>query len=281
MASSLFKGSLFLSSSLILAFNALPARGVQIDFSNPDGFLTNSHPNNLGATMTYENAITDGSTTLDLLVEVVDSYTEDKLDKNGSISSEIGQINIASSTSTRFKFKLLKANDNTPHTINSIDFFLLDVDGNNSSGGAIEKVTLYSAANYKIVDETPFLTVNDIGDRLEITATNNAVTNPDANTTPNISSNPAPNPDYTLTPDQEKHTINFAYSNVSEFELGYEIIGGSKSRNFQFTGEIFFDEPATPVAFPPVPFEFSPSLGLLLSGGSLLGINYLKKKKQL
>ncbi len=31
----------------------------------------------------------------------------------------------------------------------------------------------------------------------------------------------------------------------------------------------------------PVPFEFSPTLGLLLSGGSLLGLNFLKKSRKL
>ena len=31
----------------------------------------------------------------------------------------------------------------------------------------------------------------------------------------------------------------------------------------------------------PVPFEFSPSLGLLLSGGSLLSLNFLKKSRKL
>jgi hypothetical protein len=52
----------------------------------------------------------------------------------------------------------------------------------------------------------------------------------------------------------------------------------NQNRNFFFTGEVHFDEANQTASFD-VPFEFSPGLGLLLSGGGFLGIKYLKKSR--
>ena len=275
---SLLSISLPILSSIILSSFTSPAYGFQIDFSDPDGNLTNSETDNLGATMTYRNAITDDLTNLDLVVQVVDSYQPDpdKVNNNGSISQDIGRVNIASSSSTRFKFSIVEPVSGTPYTISTIDFSLIDVDGNDSSNGAKEKAILYSPADYTLVEGTPYLNDNNLGDRVEITATNNSVSNPKSSTMPRISS--TEDPINALTTEQEQHAINFKFNNVSEFELSYEVIGGNKSRNFFFTGEVFFDETPSTTSFEPVPLEFSPSLGLLLSGGSLLGIRFLKRR---
>ena len=73
--------------------------------------------------------------------------------------------------------------------------------------------------------------------------------------------------------------FKFTFNDVSEFKVAYEVIGGNSTRNFYFAGDIVFNETTQIVAFQPVPFEFSPGLGLLMSGGGLLGIHCLKKKK--
>jgi hypothetical protein len=220
---SLVKSILLLSGSLVSIGHALPAWGVQINFGNPIGDLINSDSGNLGKTMTYRNAIADGSTNLDLVVEVVDSYSGDS-NKNGNISNNIGQISIAANSSTRFKFSLVKSNTNNPHTISNIDFSLLDVDGNTGTNGAKEKVTLYSTADYTTVTGTPYLTVDEFGDKVEITATNNSVPNLTASTIPSVSS--TVDSTNALTTEQEQHAIRYRYNNVSEFELGYGVIGG-------------------------------------------------------
>ena len=152
------------SFSVIVTFLLFsPAvNAIQIDFSDNSsdpiiGDLTNADLDNYGATMIYQNAITDGGTSLDLVVEVTDSYAPYDATKNGSISGDIGQINIAANSSTKFKFSIVEAGTNIPYAVSNIDFSLLDVDGNNGNNGAVEKVVLYSPADYSLVDGTPYL----------------------------------------------------------------------------------------------------------------------------
>lgn len=71
-----------------------------------------------------------------------------------------------------------------------------------------------------------------------------------------------------LTQAQEEHAVAFRFNNVSEFEIGYEVIGGSDNNgcNFFFAGDVIFNDTTPQITnFQAVPFEFSPGLGLLLS----------------
>jgi hypothetical protein len=181
------------------------------------------------------------------------------------LSCNDGQINIRNTTATTFKFSLVAADTNTPFTASEIDFGLYDID---SSPNAQEKLILYSASDYTLPTTTALIK-QTFSDRLELTS---PLDQPIAN----------PTDSSTLTQVQEEHAVSFRFKNVSEFQIGYEVIGGNSDngRNFFFAGDVVFDNTTPQItSFQAVPFEFSPSLGLLLSGGGLLGIEYLKKRR--
>ena len=78
---------------------------------------------------------------------------------------------------------------------------------------------------------------------------------------------------------QQQHAVNFKFYNVSQFDLGYEYTtGGGPGRNFFFAGDVTIQNLVTTYAA--IPFEFSPGLDLLLSGGGLLDIQYLKQRRK-
>lgn len=251
----------------ILILAATPVYGFQLSFSSATGNLTNGDSNGVGATMRFNDVATDNGTSLDLVITTLDSYNPVNPGNNGSINSNDGQINIRNTTATTFKFSLVEADTNTPFTASEIDFGLYDID---SSTNAQEKVILYSASDYTL-STTTALIKETFGDRLELTS---PLAQPITNPTNSAILNQA----------QEEHAVSFRFNNVSEFQIGYQVIGGSTNvgRNFFFAGDVVFDNTTPQItSFQPVPFEFSPSLGLWLSGGGLLGIKYLKKRKNL
>ena len=278
--------SFFLGSVILISYGC-PAYGFQLDFSNIDqspdindnpttNNLSNGNTDGIGATMIYESVAIDNvnGVTLNLIVTTIDSYSGDTT-KNGNINtsspSADGRINITSGTSTTFKFSLVNAADNSPYVANTLEFGMFDIDGNNNQAGTNprqEKVTLYTSADYTVTDPNNFASIIDDGDRVEILAEDKPVSLP--NDSSQLFSTVA-NP-------QEQHAVKFKFNNISDFELEYEVIGGNSTRNFYFAGDIFFDELTQTVTFERVPFEFSPSLGLLLSGGGLLGMRFLKRR---
>lgn len=255
--------SSWLGFSIFASF-ASPTYGFQLDFSSSTGNLTNGDANGVGATMRFNDVATDNGTSLDLVVTTIDSYQAINTTLNGTAKTNDGRINIANTTNTTFKFSLVVADSNNLYTASEIKFDLYDVDGSNN---AQEKIILRSTSDYTVADSTP-LTIETFGDRVEFTAPLGTTDNPDDSSV--------------LTADQEEHAVSFLFPNTSEFEIGYEVIGGNTSngRNFFFAGDVVFDDtnPETR-SFQAVPFEFSPSLGLLLSGASLLGTQFLKKQK--
>ncbi len=248
-----------------LILGATPAYGFQLDLSSATGNLTNGDSSGIGATMRFNDVATENGTTLDLVITTLDSYSPANSGNNGKINANDGQINIRNSSATTFKFSLVAADTNNPFTASEIDFGLFDID---SSANAQEKVILYSASNYTLPTTTA-LTKATFSDRLELTSPlGQPIDNPNNSTT--------------LTQEQEKHAVSFRFNNASEFKIGYQVIGGGNTngRNFFFAGDVVFDDTTPQItSFQTVPFEFSSSLGLLLSGGGLLGIKYLKKSR--
>jgi hypothetical protein len=252
-----------------VAFNASPSYGVQLNFSSVTGNLTNGNSNGVGATMRFNDVATDNGTNLDLVITTLDNYQFANSDGNGSVNSNDGQINILNRTSTTFKFNLVLADTTTPYTVSAFDFGLYDIDSA-GTGTVLEVLTLSSNNNFNYtLPTTTALTTQVYSDRLVFTSP---------------SSSPIANPtnSATLTQEQEEHAVSFSFNNTSEFQLGYEIIGGNPAngRNFFFAGDVVFDNTTTIVStFQSVPLEFTPSLGLFLQRGTWLGVNYLKKRK--
>ncbi|WP_156114210.1 hypothetical protein [Myxosarcina sp. GI1] len=256
-----------LLSLMIFASGASPVYGVQLDFSSVTGNLTNGDANGVGATMRYNNVAIDNGTTLDMVITTLNSYNVVNTSYNGIANGNDGSINLRNGTSTKFKFSFVKTGTDTPFTVSQIDFGVYDIDG---PADGQEKITLYSTSNYTVTENpATALTIDTFIDRVEFTAPIGEVTNPTDSRT--------------LTQQQEQHSVNFRMNNVSEFKLGYEAVNGNSNfgRNIFFAGDVVFDNSTTVITnFQEVPFEFSPGFGLLLSGGSLLGINYLKKRKR-
>lgn len=265
-------GRCFLLSSVILAASTAPAYGVQLNFANVTGNLSNGDSDNIGATMTYESVADDNGIILDLIVTTLDSYDGDT-SKNGNLNtsseSADGRINITVNTSTKFQFRLVNAADNSPYIADTLEFGLFDIDGQNNNAGTNprqEQVVLYTPASYTVANPNNFESITVYQDRVEFLSQDELVTNPTDSRE--------------LSEAQEQHAVNFVFSDVSEFELGFEVFGGNTNRNFFFAGDIVLDDTATTIeSFTAVPFEFSPGLGLLLSGGGLLGIKRLKRRK--
>lgn len=269
-------GRCFLLSSVILAASTAPAYGIQLDFSTVEGNLTNGDANGKGATMTFEDVATDSetNTTLDLVVTTVSNYTTPKPENNGLVNGNTGdsdadadgRINITSNTSTTFQFSFVEANTTDSYKVDTVEFGLFDIDG--SLADKQEKVILYTSGDYVVTaspNETDLI-ISTFSDRVEFLSPPTPTTNP--TDTRN------------LTSEQEQHAVNFVFENVADFQLGFESINGTNSRNFFFAGDVVFNSNIATTDFAAaVPFEFSPGLGLLLSGGSLLGIKRLKRRK--
>ena len=256
--------SLPLLSSVILASFASPAYGFQVDFSNVSGNLTNGDINGIGATMTFTGVDPDNN--VDLIITTLDNYDSNNPSNNGTINTNDGRINLRNGTSTTFRFSFVETGTTSPFTVSEADIGLYDIDGGSNNQ---EKVILYSTSDYTVAETTP-LTIQTFDDRVELTSPSGDIPNPTDSSL--------------LSQAQEEHAVNFRFNNVSEFELGYEVIGGrtTSGRNFFFAGDVVFDNTTVITTnFQVVPFEFSPSLGLLLSGGSILGFEYLKRRKQL
>jgi hypothetical protein len=254
-----------LFSCALLVFDTSPSYGFQMNFSSVTGNLTNGDSNGVGATMRFNDVGTVNGTALDLVITTLDSYSPVNSTNNKSINTNDGQINIRNTTATTFKFSLVAADTDNPFTASEIDFGLYDID---SSTNAQEKVILYSASDYTLPTTTA-LTKQTFSDRLELTSPLDQATTKATDSS-------------TLNQDQEEHAVSFRFKNVSEFQIGYAVSGGSNTvgRNFFFAGDVVFDNTTPQItSFQAVPLEFSPSLGLLLSGGGLLGIKHLKKRK--
>ena len=263
-----FNRYLFLSSAIIAT--AAPAYGIQLDFSTVEGNLTNGDANGVGATMTFEDVATDitTNTTLDLVVTTLSNYSTPNPGNNGLVNTTSldadGQINITADTSTRFQFRFVEANTTNLYTVDTVEFGMFDIDGNNTRQ---EKVVLYTSGDYTVTalpNETDLI-VSTFSDRVEFLSPGTPITNPTET--------------QNLTLEQERHAVNFVFENISEFQLGFESINGDNSRNFFFAGDVAFNSNTTTTDFTAVPFEFSPGLGLLVSGGGLLGIKRLKRRK--
>ena len=87
-----------------------------------------------------------------------------------------------------------------------------------------------------------------------------------------------------LTDDQERVSGTLLFENTSGFDVAYGTVGGNGNggRTIFFTSNIVFDNgPVTTTGFQPVPFEFSPTLGLLLSGLGMFGLKRFRKQKML
>ncbi len=270
VAESLPNISLPLLSSIIFASFASPAYGVQLDFSDLTGNLSNGDENGIGATMIFNDVASDNETVLDLIITTVDSYEANNLNNNRTVNTNEGEINVKKNTGTTFEFQFVEQDTTTPFTVSQLDFGLMDIDNQGA-----EKVLLLTSGNYTVSGSpTPTsLDISSLDNRLEFQANSTSV---------NEVSNPT---DATsLNAEQEQHSVNFQFNNISEFYLRYEVSSsaGGGGRNFFFAGDVTLDN-TNPVTtnFQPVPFEFSPSLGLLLSGGSMLGIKYLKRRKRL
>ncbi|MDJ0690733.1 MAG: hypothetical protein QNJ41_19760 [Xenococcaceae cyanobacterium MO_188.B32] len=276
---SLSKSSLFLSSSLIVAFNAFPANGFQLDFSNIvqtldtngdpiDNNLTNGDSNGIGATMRFTGVDPDDN--VDLVITTLDAYLPNNPGNNGAINTNDARINIPRGSSTTFRFSFFKKDTIEPLTASEVEMGFYDIDGG-SGDGSQERIILYSTGQYTVSDPTALTVIETAGEKVEFTSPALPIKNPDDSAV--------------LDSTQEKHSVSFKFNNVSEFDIGYQVVNGSsaQNRNFFFGGDVIFNDPdlsTSITSFEAVPFEFSPGLGLLLSGGGLLGVHCLKKKKQ-
>ncbi|MDJ0633983.1 MAG: hypothetical protein QNJ34_12405, partial [Xenococcaceae cyanobacterium MO_188.B29] len=135
--------------------------------------------------------------------------------------------------------------------------------------GSQERIILYSTGEYTLSDPTALTVTETAGENIEFTSPAVAITNPSNSDVLDVT--------------QEKHSVSFKFNNISEFDIGYQVVNGSstQNRNFFFAGDVIFDDPTLSTSitsFEKVPFEFSPSLGLLLSGGGLLGMRFLKRR---
>lgn len=261
----------FLLCSAIISCCVSPAYGFEMTFSAVVGDLTNSDPNNQGATMTFSNVGNDSGTDLDLIITVVDVYQPKRPDFNGIVPTDIGQINIDNQVgSTTFEFKLVETGTSTPFTVSQVDLGLMDIDRLGD-----EIVTLYTSADYTVssgANPTQLDIDDTFMDRVEFrskSGSNGEVTNPTDGAN--------------LSAEQQQYSVNFRFYNTSQFYLGYESTYNAtgNGRNFFFAGDVTLDPTNSVTAYANVPFEFSPGLGLLISGGGLLGINYLKKRRKL
>ena len=257
-----------LSSSMILMGLATSAQAFQLDFTGMvTGDLTNSNSDNNGATLRFGDVATDGETTLDLVITALDTYTLVNASNNGQAGSlNAGQINIARGTSNRFGFQFVEAGTDTPFSASSVEFDFYDIDSN---GVSREFVTLSTDATYEVSDPGG----------LNITTTDGEVTfTPQAlGEVPNLTnvSNP--------TSAQEDVSVSLQFSNISSFELTFgddDPVAQpfAAGRNVFFTSQLIFSDPTTTENFQPVPFDFSPTLGLLLSGLGILGVKSFRKQ---
>jgi hypothetical protein len=264
-----FVNTSFFLSFASVALSASPSYGVQLNFNSVTGDLTNGNSNGVGATMRFNDVANDNGTNVDLVITTLNNYQSANYNTNGVINSNDGQINILNNTSTTFQFDLVEADTTTPYAVSAFDLGVYDIDGTNA-GTVREILTLYSDNNFDYtLANTTALTTQVYGDRVVFTSP----------LSPQIAN---PTDSTMLTEDQEKHSVSFSFNNTSEFQLGYQVIGGDpiKGRNFFFAGDVVFDDTTTTTnTFQSVPFEFNPSLGLFLSGGTWLGVNYLKRRK--
>ena len=262
-----------LSSSIVLVGMATSVNAFQLDFTGTvTGNLTNDNSDNNGATLRYGSVATDGSTNLDLVVTALDTYTPVNAANNGLDQGGLnaGQINIARGTSNRLGFQFVVAGTDTPFTASSVEFDLYDIDSN---GISREFVTLSSDSNYEVS--------NSGG--LNITTTNQEVTfSPQAlGEVPNLTNLSSP------TSVQEDVSVSLLFSSVSSFELTFgddapAPLPFSAGRNVFFTSQFVFSDSTIAENFQAeVPFEFSPTLGLLLSGLGNLGLKRFRKQKML
>ena len=257
----------FLLSTVILASGTSPAYGVQLTLNNLTGKLDNGDANGVGATMTFNDVASDNGTVIDLIITTLDSYTANNINKNTVVNTNEGQINLLNNTGTTFEFQLVEKDTTTPFTVSQLNFGLMDIDRQGK-----EKVILYTSGDYTVSGSpTPTnLDISTFADRVEFQAKSGStgeVKNPtDAEL---------------LSAEQEKHAVNFQFNDISEFYMRYEVGSTGGGRNFFFAGDVTFDDTNPVITSVEVPFEFSPGLGLLLSGGGLVSIRCLKKRKQL
>lgn len=260
------KKSLFLTSSIILAFSGLPAYGFQLNLSGAvTGDLTTSDPNdtNIGGTMRFAEVDPDDS--IDLVITTLSDYLPRNPSNNGSFSTNDARINMPRDSFTNFRFSFVQTGTTNPVVSNEAEIGFYDIDGQ-SRDNSRERIILYSTGQYTVSETSQLVFEQVNGGRIQFTSPATAINNP-ANSS-------------SLAATEENYSIKFTFNNVSEFDIGYEIVGGNSAlnRNFFFTGDVVFDD-TNPVteSFTAVPFEFSPGLGLLLSGGCLFGIKPLKR----
>ena len=261
----LFSG-IFFSIAWLIAFGSIPAWGFQLDFSGTvTGDLTDVNlSDNVGATMRFAGVDPDDD--IDLLITVLDAYNPNTPGNNGTVRTNDGRINMPRNSSTTFKFDFVATGTNIPFEVVEADMGFYDIDGGDADGSQ-ERITLLTSAEYTVTDATN-LTI-DSSDPEAVSFTSTPVSVPNPTNSNNLSSL------------QENHAVNFRFNNISEFKLNYEVVGGvnTQNRNFLFAGDVVFTDPTSVAIFEAVPFEFSPSLGLLLSGLSWLGVNYLRRIK--
>lgn len=271
-----FSKYICLSSSLVLMGLINPVQAFQLDFTmGTEGNLTNGNADNNGATLRFLNVGTEGGTDLDLLVTVLDTYAG-IANRNGAVSGlDAGQINIQRGTSSRLGFQIVEQGTNTLFTPTNIEFDIYDLDANigrtNSPGDSREFITLLTEADYEVSNPNT-LDITTTADSVNFTSTNIATID-----------NPTDLSD--LTSGQEDISVSLQFSNVSEFELilgeDHTTAGEGVNRNIFFTSDLAFTDPTTTTNFTPVPFEFSPTLGLMLSGLGMLGLQRFRKQRVL
>jgi len=264
-----FQKYLCLSSSLVLLGMASSANAFQLDFlsvTSVVGNLTNSNSDNNGATLRFVDVGTENGTTLDLLITVTGSYTPRSAASaaNNGVAGNAGQISVRSDTTNDFRFEIVETGTSNPFVADEIEFDFFDVEGGNTA----EFVTVSSAADFTLRDNT-VLNVTDDGSSITFLATGGTVPNPT-----NISN---------LTNAQERVSGSLLFENTSGFDISYGTVGATGGgRTVFFTSSLVFDNgPVTTTNFQPVPFAFSPTLGLLLSGLGVFGLKKFRKQKML
>ena len=167
----------------------------------------------------------DPDNDVDLVITTLDSYQPHNTDRNGTVNTNDGRINLKLGTSTTFRFSFVQTGTTTPITVDEADIGLYDIDGV-PNGNVQEKLILYTTADYTIANTSP-LNISTFSDRVEFTAPAFPIANVNDSTM--------------LDATQERHSINFRFNNISEFELGYQVINGSANdgRNFFFAGDVF------------------------------------------